>query len=140
LSLYRYLNDIASDRGHAFGASAAERRLAARGLDAFLDVVPRRDLLNQLYMFSRAFDLGEAARRIAGCSLVFMVDDMATGVELLSRVIGQELPVRNERASTPGVQPSEEQLDRLHSMLALEYALLDRLRPRLEQTAAALAY
>ena len=132
LSLYRYLDDPDSDDGQFFGASREERALAVNGFDNFLDVLPASDLLNQLHMFSERLDPAEAANRIGRCSLAFLVDDMAHGVARLAEVVGRGLPERTERRSTPGFEPTEAQRDRLREAVSAEYALLDRLRPKLD--------
>lgn len=136
VSLYRYLSDPGSDHGHIFGAPLAERAIAAEGFDRFLDLVPKSDLLNQLYMFSARFDPAEAAERIERCSLVFLVQDMSHGLAKLSALIGRRLPERAERRSSGRFAPSDEQLERLRRSLAPEYALMDRLRPRLQRAHA----
>lgn len=129
LSLFRYLADPESDRGHAFGAPPADRDMAVDGFDRFLDRISQTELLNQLYMFSQQLDCEEAAEHISRCSLVFFLDDMSGGMRLLSEVVGRPLPERAERRSSLRFQPTEAQLDRLREALAVEYALMDRVRP-----------
>jgi hypothetical protein len=131
LSLYRYLCDPDSDRGHAFAAPASDRAWVAGGFDSFLEVMPRGDLLNQLFMFSPRLDPEEAATAISGCSLVFQLSDMSQGVATLSELLGRPLRESNERRSPPSTfKPSDEQMTRLRSLLEPEYELLQLLEPR----------
>lgn len=132
ISLYRYLGDPESDRGYSFAAPAADRAMVAGGFDAFLDAIPRTELLNQLFMFSARSDPEEAADALSRCSLVFMLPDMGRGMATLSDLVGTPLRVTNARRSTgEEFRPTESQRERLRTMLQPEYRLLDLVQPLL---------
>lgn len=104
-----------------------ERRLAVDGLDAFLDRVATKDLMNQLATFSTRFDVSEAVDRIAGCSSVFFTEDFPNGLAALSRRL--EVPLELHRARVTGNRSSltDQQRERLRARLEPEYELLRRL-------------
>jgi len=133
VSLYRYLVDPDSDVGHAFGAAARDRALARDGFTAFLGRAPREEILQQLYMFSRSLDVGEAVKRIEHCSLVFFTEDMPPGMSILADLVGRPLPLHTERKSRIPFAPSESQAAMLRERLRPEYDLITTLRPIVEQ-------
>jgi hypothetical protein len=128
LSYYRYLRDPSADRHERFSPPAVERQWAADGLEAFLDRVPRRHLLNQLWMFSRSGTAEEAAQRIRQCSLYFFTESYDEGLAEFSRRFSLDLARRQDRRSSGGVQPTGTELALLRERLAPELELLELLR------------
>lgn len=125
-SYYDYL--VAGDDPHSPGQVAPrERRLVVGGFDQFLDRVPRQDLLNQVAMFSAHLDPSEAADRIAACSSVFFTEGFATGLGDLATRLHLPLAVHQARVTGARSTLSDSQEDRLRTLLAPEYALLERL-------------
>ena len=125
-SYYDYL--VAGDTPDAPGRVAeGERRLAADGFDAFLDRVPDRHLLCQLATFSTSLDVPEAVDRITACSSVFFTETYATGLAELGARLGLPLALHRARVTGSRSVLTGTQMDRLRSMLAPEYDLLDRL-------------
>ena len=106
---------------------AQERRIAADGFDAFLDRVPRRDLLNQLATFSEQFDISEAVDRIAACSSVFFTEDYAQGLKDLAGRLDVRLQLHRSRVTGSRSELTEAQAVRLRDLLEPEYELLWRL-------------
>jgi hypothetical protein len=126
-SYYDYL--VEGDRPGTPGAvRKRERRLAADGFDAFLARVPPADLMAQLAMFSARYDVAEAHDRIAGCSSVLMTEDFANGLRDLAATLDLPLTLRQDRVTGQRSQLSDAQLDRVRSMVAPEYELLEQLR------------
>jgi Sulfotransferase family len=107
--------------------SDQERRKAEDGFDEFLNRVPTEHLLNQLSMFSKRFDVSEAADRIAGCSSVFFTEDFTDGLAALAGHL--ELPLTARQARVTGARSplTDEQRERLRSRLEPEYELLRHL-------------
>jgi hypothetical protein len=104
-----------------------ERQLAADGFAAFLNRLPERHLLRQLYMFSSSFDVAEAAQRIARCSHVHLVEENEKGVAALAARLELPLVARRERVTGTRSVLSEDEVEKLRELLAPEYELLRRL-------------
>ncbi len=122
-SYFDYL--VAGDDPSSPGRVATrERRRTWGGFDAFLDVVPATDLLNQLAMFSERHDVSEAVDRIAACSSVFFTEDFAGGLAALGRRL--ELPLVERQARVTGTRSllTDAQVERLRARLEPEYELL----------------
>jgi len=130
VSYFRYLTE-GDAPGMPFPVDEAQRAVAARGFDAFLDDVPRSDLLRQLFMFSASFDVSEAAERIGSCSAVVFTERYDDEVAALARRLQLPLAVRRERVSSAPVELSAAQRDRLRASLEPEYELLRRLESAL---------
>jgi hypothetical protein len=125
-SYFDYL--VAGDEAGVPGRVAeSERNVARDGFDAFLDRVPRRDLLNQLTMFSERSEVSEAADRIAACSTVLFTEDFARGLVRLGGRL--QLPLSSQRARVTGTRSvlTADQAERLRTRLEPEYELLRRL-------------
>ena len=125
-SLYDYLV-AGDDPGSPGRVGLHERALALDGFDAFLERIPRRHLLNQLWMFSTKLDPAEAAARIASCSSVFFTEDYAESLPKLGDRLGLELPVLRARVTTTRSELTDQQAERLRRRMEPEYKLLERL-------------
>lgn len=94
----------------------------------FLDSIPRKHLLNQLYMYSRDLNIGEATDRIAQLSHVFFTSEYDHGVAELNKKTGLQLePLHRRRASFSG-EIQESSRVRLREMLQAEYDFLEHVR------------
>lgn len=96
----------------------------------FLDRIPRERLLNQLFMFSPAFHVEEAAARILSCSAVCHTESLAGDLAHLAARL--ELPLQNVRerswTRTLSVSPSPSEVARARELLEPEFLLLERIR------------
>jgi hypothetical protein len=128
LSLYRYLTDPHADEHQPFRAGRSERSLARQGFEGFLGRLPKRDLLNQLHMFSEAFDPEEAAARVAGLSAWFMTEQFGAGLDALNGRLGLQLQHRWDRRSRVDADLQNAQLAMLRDVLHPEYAFLELLQ------------
>jgi hypothetical protein len=104
-----------------------ERALADGGFGAFLDRVPRRQLLRQLFTFSPSFDVEEAAEGVRSCSYVFTNERYEEGLAGLSERLALPLTTRRERVTRRSDPLPATHLDRLREVLQPEYALLHAL-------------
>lgn len=127
LSYYRYLR--AGDRdGVVFKVPEAERSLAAGGFSAFLELVDKRELLQQLSFFSPTLDVGEAVSQIRMCDFVMRTETYAAGLARLSDVLGLPLGQRHDRITgDTSFRPSSSELSKLRKLLEPEYELLAEL-------------
>ena len=58
----------------------------------FLERLPREMVQQQLYMFSRSFDIDEAIANVASCSHVMVMEEFAKGLDQLNAKLGLRLP------------------------------------------------
>jgi hypothetical protein len=94
----------------------------------FVANLPKRELLNQIYMFSETFDLNEAFDTISSCAYCFFTEESVKGVEDLETKLRLGLkPLHIRRSQTHyEIEPAE--LERLRARLEPEYQLYARLR------------
>lgn len=129
LSHYRMLLGYrAVGSGHPCMRTEAE--WLGDGFSDFLDNLPPRHLLNQLFMFSEALCPEEGAERLARCDVVLEHDDLPAGVGALSRRCGLALPLVRANVSAAPFAPSAAERSRLRDMLEPEYAMLGLWRQR----------
>jgi hypothetical protein len=107
---------------------ATEGKWLGEKFDDFLERVPRDQLLNQLYMFSRDFDVDWSVEQVRNLSHYFFSDNFAYGIESLNQKTGLSLEPIHIRKTNFADQISEENIARLREMLSDEYAFLDRVR------------
>jgi len=128
LSHYRMLVGY-RDHGVDHACMAEEGAWLGETFDDFLERIPRKHLCNQLYMFSRRYDVHEAAWHIRGLSHYFFSEQFASGVMDLNWKTGLELQPMHTRQGSRSIDIRPESLARLREMLADEYRLLGLLQP-----------
>ena len=107
---------------------ALEGGWLGENFDHFLQRIPREHLLNQLYMFSRRFDIAEAQANVRRLSLSFFSDGFNGGVMEINRRTGVHLMPIHVRRAESHAPISATQLQSLRDMLAAEYTFLDQVR------------
>jgi hypothetical protein len=132
VSYYNYLRQ-GDAPGMAYPVGELERSLTSRGFGAFLDVVPKANLLSQLSMFSPTFDVPAATERIVGCSWVMFTDEYESGLSALAQKLSLALAPRRDRATKVVKDLPVPEGDRLREMLDPEYQMLAEVRTRLRQ-------
>ncbi len=127
LSYYRYL--LSGDEpaeNMAWRVPDDERALAGRSFSDFLNTIPEELLLNQLYMFSRRFDVAEATAGILKCSAIMLTESYGRDLRKLAGTLS--LPLEHRRDRITGVKAApvdQQQLDALRDRLEGEYELLE---------------
>src|SRR3989339_854717 len=94
----------------------------------FLDRVPRKDLLNQLYMFSENFNIDEAIINIKKCSHVFFTENYNEGIKKLSGKLKLDLKPFNERRAQNYFKPKKEDLIKLEKLLEPEIIFYNQVK------------
>jgi hypothetical protein len=126
VSHYNYVRE-GDQPGMAFAVTKAEQALASQGFTSFLEALPKKDLLRQLFTFSPTFSVGEAAERIAGCSCVMYTETYESGLQALAQRLELPLASRRDRATKARDPISGAERERLREILEPEYDLLRRL-------------
>lgn len=94
----------------------------------FLTNVPKNHLLNQLYMFSKKFDLAESIDVLEGLNKVIFTEDLERGIKELENDTGWTLPLYHIQKNTEKALIGAQELIRLRDVLKPEYDLIDRLK------------
>lgn len=92
----------------------------------FLDRVPRDELLFQLYMFSKTYDVQESFENICGCSYFFVTEDFAPAIGELSARLGIPLEPIHMRKADKSYPVTDAERERLREVLEPEYQLYDK--------------
>ncbi|HUT09661.1 MAG TPA: sulfotransferase family 2 domain-containing protein [Thermoguttaceae bacterium] len=93
----------------------------------FLANVPREHLLNQLYMFSKDYDVDEAYGNVMNCSCFFLLERFSDGIQLLSSKLGIQLRPEHARSTSIDVSIEDKELDLARERLQPEIRLYERL-------------
>ena len=101
--------------------------------DDFLENIPKNHLMNQLYMFSKNYNIEEAEARIRACSYYFFTENMKQGIADLATQLNLELPLSHQKKYDIDWHIGESQMAYLKEKLALEYRLIEKLQ-KLENT------
>lgn len=106
----------------------AEAQWAKDDFSEFLDNLPQRHLMNQLWMFSAEYDPEEALENASKLSYFFFLDEFSAGLSKLSNLIGMELEEKHIMVSTSEFVMEPEEGEHLQEMLAPEYRFYKGLR------------
>lgn len=128
LSYYRMLmhwkhNDIKHP------ARKKEEGYVGNSFREFLERVPREHLMRQLYMFSKTFNVSEAAENIGALNFVMTTEEFSRHLGALAALLDIDLRLYRQKSSYAAVMISEADRARLVEALAPEYALLEAVAP-----------
>lgn len=132
-SLYRYLL-WARDDPHAaeldpyYTSLQEESAWLGASFGEFLERAPAEHLERQLWMFSAAGDVDEAAARIAGLDAVLFTETFTDDLAALAGRLGLALAPRRERGFGADVTLSPREHSLARDRLSREIALVDRAR------------
>jgi len=107
---------------------ATEGKWLGEGFDDFLQRIPKEHLLNQLYMFSKNYDVDEAATNVKQLSHYFFNDSFGSGINDLNKKTGLNLKSVHIRKANYQAKISEAALTKLKNMLNEEYRFLNIIR------------
>jgi hypothetical protein len=94
----------------------------------FLGNIPKTELMQQIYMFSKRLSVEEAVDNILGCSMVLRTEQFDEGCQQLARRLNLPLgPALHMRRATIAVDFSRAELAALDTRLEPEYRLLEQL-------------
>lgn len=93
----------------------------------FLKNIPKQHLMNQLYMFSKNYNIEEAEEKIRACSTYFFTENIQEGMADLSEKFNLELKLSHKKKYDYTLNINNEQLARLREMLDKEYRLIERM-------------
>ena len=105
-----------------------EKKWMGAGFDEFLNNIPKKDLLRQIYMFSKHFNANEAFENIINCSHFFFTEDFSFGVKALSKKLDLDLKAIHIRKTKEKAKLNEKERAMLKAVLEPEINLYSRLR------------
>jgi len=105
-----------------------EARWVRGNLDYFLDHLPLKYLLNQLYMFSSRFNIDVAVRNIRKLDFIMFTESMEDDLKQLEEITGWDLPLTYQKKYRHREHITKPQFDRLRKMMRLEYKLLKAIK------------
>lgn len=94
----------------------------------FLDRIPPKRQLSQLYMFSERGDVDEAAERVLACSAICFCETFRQDLERLGEMLGLPLQERHERQFRMPFGVSEHERTKARELLEPEFALVERVK------------
>lgn len=121
---------MARERAKTRTSARYYRRYGCRvgSLTEFFTQGPRKDLLQQIYMFSKSMSVDEAVERIAACNRFFFTDELSDAIMELGKELGEPLQPKHENKSKAPVEIDQSELDDLREHLEPEYQLFEQLR------------
>ena len=130
VSHYRYLRHV-RELGIPDGPSEAELSWATGSFGEFVETMPRRGRLRQLYMFSESFDVDQAADRITGLDAVLFTETYPDDLAALGRRLDLPLEVRRERSFDYSTVVTPDEVAAVLPLLVDELALVEQVALRL---------
>lgn len=110
-------------------ARASEEHYISDNFSDYLDLMPRKHLLRQIYMFSKNFDIDEATYNIGRLNFIMLTENYADHLKRLSSILGLELRNLSAKAGYGNVILSEGDHVRLAEILEPEYAFIKAASP-----------
>jgi hypothetical protein len=135
VSHYRYLRHV-RELGLPDGPGPDELRWADGSFEEFVEVMPRRGRLRQLYMFSERFDVDQAAGRIASLDAVLFTETYAADLDGLGTRLGLPLELRRERSFAYTTDVSDDEVRAVLPLLGDELDLVAQVARRLDRDPA----
>ena len=96
------------------------------GFEGFVQTLTDEHMFNQLWMFSKKYDVDEAFENIMSLDYFFMTEDFEDSIKEINEKIQVNLKVLHERKSNP-IEVDKPIVEKLKERLAPEYELLNKL-------------
>lgn len=140
ISLYRYYKWVEEMPSEAkktdphFNSLNKYSHWVGNSFSDFLDNLPKKHLMNQLYMFSENYEIETAIKNIEKVSAVFFQHKFDTSIEDLSQLLNLELAVKRERSSSNKVSINISESEKNKALLYLqpEYEFYNIIKSRYE--------
>jgi len=94
----------------------------------FLNNIPKKYLENQLFMFSKSFDISEAFDNIMKVDMILDIGNFNDGLARLSKELGINLSSLNEKKYYHTVKISDAEINHLRDRLKNEYELISTVK------------
>ena len=93
----------------------------------FLRNIPQEHLLNQLFMFSKEFNVSEAFDRLMTLNQILFTESIESDLRKLSQNTGWDLPISEQKKYGSKKSITSEQHEQAKEMLELEYTLISKI-------------
>jgi len=104
-----------------------ERNYIGSSFLDFIERIPKKELLQQIYMFSEEFDQDEAFERIVSLGCFMVTENFDVGIDKINQKLNLSLKPIHVRVGKKLVVLSEKERQHLQVLLRPEYTLLNRL-------------
>lgn len=108
-----------------------EGKWVENGFKDFLEQVPAHHFLNQLFMFSKNFNVQEAVNNLSTLNRILFQENLNNDIEHFSQELGVTLVLANEKKYQYNEKFLDKDLDILREKLYKEYELLDIVKKEL---------
>lgn len=102
-----------------------ERKRIGKNIIDFVRSMPEEHLLNQLYMFSRNFNVQEALQNLAEINRVLVTESLDVGVETVANDLSLPLKPLHVRGAKDQLRIEKREFENLRDILDREYVLLN---------------
>ena len=109
-------------------SSSVEKEWIGENFKDFLENIPKKHLLNQLYMFSKDFDPLEAATRIKSLDYYFFTEHFENGMQQLGDLLDAKFEVLREKSFAIDLDVDESDKELAMTKLDEEYKMINLLQ------------
>ncbi len=105
-----------------------EGKWLGKNFDDFIVKLPKKHLLNQLFMFSNDFNIQEAIERLKKLDKIIYTETLNHGLKDLENLTGWKLPISNQKKYGFKKELTSNQLLQLWKKLIPEYELIEKIK------------
>jgi hypothetical protein len=139
LSYYKYLyyvanNPLAQETEPYYEEVLKQSKCLGSSFESFLNQIPKRDLLNQLHMFSSDYDIQEACDRIMQLSVICFTETFEQDLGSINQKLGLSLQQRRDRSFSQPIKITNQDLEHGRDVLKAEFDLIEKVKSKLNQT------